>query len=243
MENRRIIGIALVIIGLLGFAIFVPLYAPQQQTYVGYGPGWGMMGPGMMGGYNANPSGQTITMDQAVQLFESYLTSLHNPDLAIDEVEEYQNNFYAAFYEKSTGVFAFQMLIWKPGAPPTGWGMMSGGIMGGRTTSGVVVPEPGPNMMWNTGYGMMDRGMMGYYGQGTSASMTTSRDQAKAIAQQYLDSDLAGKTAGDVDTYYGYYTIDVLLNGATFGMFSVNGYTGQVWYHSWHGQFIQVKKF
>jgi hypothetical protein len=237
MVNRRIVGIVLVIIGLLGFAIFLPLYAHQQQTYVGYGPGWGIMGPGMMG-YNANLGGQAITMDQAVQIFESYLTSLHNPDLAIDEVEEYQYNFYAAFYEKSTGVFEFQMLIWKPGAPATGWGMMGGGMMSGRTTSGVVVPEPGPNMMWNTKYGMM-----GYYGQGTSASMTISRDQAKAIAQQYLDSNLAGKTAGDVDTYYGYYTIDVLLNGATFGMLSVNGYTGQVWYHSWHGQFIQVKKF
>jgi len=24
-------------------------------------------------------------------------------------------------------------------------------------------------------------------------------------------------------------------------MVSVNGYTGQVWYHSWHGTFIQMK--
>ena len=25
------------------------------------------------------------------------------------------------------------------------------------------------------------------------------------------------------------------------GMLSVNGYTGQVWYHTWHGPFVQLK--
>jgi hypothetical protein len=115
--------------------------------------------------------------------------------------------------------------------------------------NGVVVPEPGPNMMWNIKYGMMNGGMMGgmmgggmmgTYPQGTSTNMSISRDQANAIAQQYLDSNLPGKTAGDVDTFYGYYTVDVLLNGTTFGMLSVNGYTGQVWYHTWHGTYIQT---
>jgi len=26
-------------------------------------------------------------------------------------------------------------------------------------------------------------------------------------------------------------------------MLSVNGFTGEVWYHSWHGYFIQEKDF
>jgi hypothetical protein len=26
-------------------------------------------------------------------------------------------------------------------------------------------------------------------------------------------------------------------------MVSVNGYSGQVWYHTWHGTFIQTKDF
>jgi len=42
-----------------------------------------------------------------------------------------------------------------------------------------------------------------------------------------------------VTTFYGYYTIEVLSNGTTYGMLSVNGYTGQIWYHTWHGTFIQ----
>ena len=176
---------------------------------------------------------QTITMDNAVQLFKDYLTRLGNPNLALHEVEEYQNNFYAAYYEKNTGIFAFQMLIWKPGSIWTG-GMMGNGVM-----SGVVMPEPGPNMMWNTKYGVMG-GMMAIYRQTAASNMTVTPEQAKTIAQQYLDSSLSGTLAGDVDMFYGYYNVDVLKGGNTFGMLSVNGYNGQVWYHSWHGTYIQT---
>ena len=84
---------------MLGLLTFVPLYATQQQTHSSYG-----LTDGIMSGYNADPSQQQITMHQAVQLFKNYLTSLQNPDLALHEVEEYQNNFYATFYEKSTGI-------------------------------------------------------------------------------------------------------------------------------------------
>ncbi len=199
------------------------------------------------GNYSNANNQQAITMAQAVQGFKTYLTSTGNPDLALHEVEEYQYNFYAAYYERSTGRFAFQTLIWKPGVSMmrgTTGGMMGGGGM----MTGVVMPEPGSNVMWNTKYspmgsmmGGMTGGMMGSNSQGLSAPMTVSEDQARAKAQQYLDSNLQGKTAGDVDAYYGYYNIDVLLNGSTYGMLSVNGYTGDVWYHTWHGAYIQTR--
>jgi hypothetical protein len=64
-------------------------------------------------------------------------------------------------------------------------------------------------------------------------------DQAKANAQQYLDAYYAGTTAGEVTAFYGYYTIEVESNGSVYGMLSVNSYTGQVWFHTWHGSFIQ----
>jgi len=105
--------------------------------------------------------------------------------------------------------------------------------------SGVVMPEPGPNMMWNTKYGVMG-GMMGIYRQVYSNNVTVTLDEAKTIAQQYLDSSFSGTSAGDVDTFYGYYNVDVLSGGKTFGMLSVNGYSGQVWYHSWHGAYVQT---
>jgi len=177
---------------------------------------------------------QTITIDNAVQLFQNYLTRLGNPNLALHEVEEYTNNFYASYYEKNTGIFAFQMLIWKPGS------IWTGGMMGNGMMSGIVMPEPGPNMIWNTKYGVMG-GMMRIYQQAPTSSMTVTPEQAKAIAQQYLASSFNGTSAGDVDTFYGYYNVDVLSNGNTFGMLSVNGYSGQVWYHSWHGAYIQTE--
>jgi len=100
----------------------------------------------------------TITMDTAVQLFQNYLTRLGNPNLALHEVEEYQNNFYASYFEMNTDIFAFQMLIWKPGS------IWTGGMMGSGMMAGVVMPEPGPNLIWNTKYGVMG-GMMGIYHQ------------------------------------------------------------------------------
>ena len=176
---------------------------------------------------------QSVSMDTAVQLFKAYLARLGDLDLALHEVEEYQNNFYASYFEKSTGIFAFQMLIWKPGS------FWTGGMMGSGMMAGVVMPEPGPNLMWNTKYGVMG-GMMGIYRQTRAGNMTVTAEQAKVLAQLYLDSTFPGETAGDADTYYGYYNIDVLNGGNPFGMLSVNGYTGQVWYHSWHGAYIQT---
>jgi hypothetical protein len=111
-------------------------------------------------------------------------------------------------------------------------------MMGNGMMSGVVMPEPGPNVMWNTKYGVMG-GMMGVYRSLPSNSMTVTSGEAKTIAQQYLDTSFIGTSAGDADTFYGYYNVDVLKSGTPFGMLSVNGYTGQVWYHSWHGAYIQ----
>lgn len=41
---------------------------------------------------------------------------------------------------------------------------------------------------------------------------------------------------------YGYYTIMTTLEGEHYGMLSVNGYSGDVWYHTWHGMFISEVK-
>ena len=31
--------------------------------------------------------------------------------------------------------------------------------------------------------------------------------------------------------------------GEIFGMLSINGYSGDVWYHSWHGDFISMEEY
>ena len=173
-------------------------------------PGWGQ----------TNPSGPTITLDAAQQDVQAYVDRIGNSDLTIDEVMEFQSNFYAIVKEKSTGIGAFEVLIDK-------W-------------TGAVTPEPGPNMMWNTKYGMPAGGMMG--GFGSSGAMSVSSEQAQKIAQQWLDANLAGTTANTPDRFHGFYTVDFDKGGQLAGMLSVNGSTGAVWYHSWHGGFIQEKQ-
>jgi hypothetical protein len=75
-----------------------------------------------------------------------------------------------------------------------------------------------------------------------SIPMTVSEVQAKKNAQDYLDNYLSGSKIGDADRFYGYYTVEVLKDNQIYSMLSVNGYTGQVWYHFWHGPFIEMKE-
>ena len=202
--------------------------APNTQTYPNQYGGRGCMGFGSgIVAPSYSTSNTALTIDQATQAAQRYVTALNNPDLKVTQVEEYTNNFYVQIHEVSTGNGAFEVLVDK--------------------YTGNVYPEMGPNMMWNTKYttttGMMGifngfRGMMGFQGT-VSTPMTVNVDQAKAYAQQFLTGNIAGTTVGDATTFNGYYTIEVLQNGSIYGMLSVNGYTGQVWFHTWHGTFIQ----
>ena len=189
--------------------------------------GWGMMGPEMMGGrYRADtreyPSGDALTLDQAIEAANLYLMAYGNPDLTITEVMEFTENFYAEAEEKSSGIHAFELLIDR--------------------YTGAVYPEPGPNMMWNSKYGHM-RGMMGGWGGWQAGPMSVTSDEALDFAQEWLDQYLPGTSVAEkVDAFYGYYTIHVFKDGQVYGMLSVNGYTGAVWYHTWHGNFIGMKE-
>ena len=200
---------------------------PTTQYYQPVYPfqfGGGCMGTyGWSGyGYQQAPyayTGTTLNITTATTIANNYVASLYNPDLAVREIEEYTLNFYVQIYEKSTGIGAFEMLINK------------------YTES--IYPEMGPNMMWNTKYGMMRGGILsGIFGTPT-ATMPLTAGQAEANAQQYLNTYIPGTTAGKAESFYGYYHVMVLSAGEGYGMLSVNGYTGQVWFHNWHGTFIQ----
>jgi hypothetical protein len=178
---------------------------------------------GMMSrfGYAApyTTNGTPLNIKTAETIATNYVVSTGNPDLTVKQVEEYQANFYVQVGEKSTGNGAFELLINK--------------------YTGSIYPEMGPNMMWNTQYGMMRSGALsGIYGT-TTTTMTVTPAKATTDAQQYLTTYLPGTTTGDVTVFHGYYTIEVLNGTTPYGMLSVNGYSGQVWYHTWHGAFIQ----
>jgi len=214
----------------------------------GYGPG-GMMGNGgnMMNGYGYNNTNLTpLTVDQAKAAAEKYLANLNNSDLQISEVMIFDNNAYVVVKETSTGNGAFELLV--------------------DSTSQTAYPEHGSNMMWNLKYSGLNHqymmgdnsGMMGgsggmMSGNGNmmsgwdstvpvdaSATMTVTPEQAIAYAQKYLDANISGTTAAtDPIQFYGYYTLDFEKDGKVAGMLSVNGYSGQVFLHTWHGTFIE----
>lgn len=223
MKGPGLVGLALAIVGLLAFSAcaLVPHGASPYGRPYPYGPG-GMMGPGMMGGGGGyNPQATPISMDQAVESAQRYVGAYYGGRLVVAEVMEFGWNFYAEVEEKDTGIHATELLIDK--------------------YTGRVSPEIGPNMMWNSKYSPM-RGMMGNYGGTPTAAMPVTPEQARELAQQFLNANSPGLTVAEADTFYGYYTLHTLANGQIEGMLSVNGYTGAVWYHSWHGPFIRMKE-
>lgn len=127
---------------------------------------------------------------------------------------EFTNHFYVEVKERSTDLSALEVLIDRH--------------------TGVVHPEPGPNMMCNTKYGHISGwghmgGMMGSYSfKEPAAQMSISSNRAKVYAQEFLDNSMPEVTVIDeVDTFYGYYTIHTVRDGQVYGMLSVNGYTGR----------------
>jgi hypothetical protein len=97
-------------------------------------------------------------------------------------------------------------------------------------------------MMWNTKYGMMG-GMMGGSTGPSTNNMSVSPNKAVEIAQSWLDTNFPSARANESEIFYGHYTLDFSNDGNIVGMLSVNGYTGAVWFHSWHGAFIGMKEY
>lgn len=88
--------------------------------------------------------------------------------------------------------------------------------------TGVVAPEPGPNMIWSAP-------------RGTSPRYTL--EMARGLASGFIKDYLPGAKVHEEQAFSGYYTFDFGRNGVE-GMLSVNAYTGEVWVHTWHGFFL-----
>ena len=259
MKVWKVLGIAGIVALAVG-ALAATTALAQQGPGGQWGPGgprggYGMMGPGMMGGYGTmmgpgpmgpgmmgpmfDPAyqGEPLSVDEARAAVEAYLARLGTADLAVTEVMVFTNHAYAQVVERSTGTGALEVLV--------------------DPATRRVVPEPGPNMMWNAKYGHMagtGGGVMGGYGgcpmagvlppgQG-AGEMTVTPEEAVEAAQRYLDSYLPGARAEEhADAFYGYYTIHALRDGQPEGMLSVHGATGQVFYHAWHGGFVDMAEY
>lgn len=97
--------------------------------------------------------------------------------------------------------------------------------------TGAVQLEFGPAMMWNTRYGMMARPI---------APARVSAKEAQQIAQRWAAQ--RDMSVAEAEGFPGYYTLHTLRNGRIRGMVSVNAVTGAVWFHSWHGRFVEMSE-
>ena len=196
--------------------------------------GFSMMGNGsdMMNGFDmmGNVGGlvdvEPLTIEAAETAVNRYLTALDNDALTLGEVMIFDNHAYAQIMDGDQG--AFEVLV--------------------DPTTSNVLPEPGPNMMWNTDYSLMNNmGMMGgneMMGQSRFApngEISVTPAEAVELAQQYLTITLPDTTAGkEADVFPGYYTLHIERDSDIVGMLSVNAFTGQVFPHHWHGDFIAL---
>jgi hypothetical protein len=193
------------------------------------GAAWAM-GP-MMGGWGGLADVDPLSIEQAQQAVADFLAEWGGDDLAVGEIMIFENHAYAQIVDAASGEGAFEVLV--------------------DPLSGNVYPEPGPNMMWNTAYGHMAGGGMmgGQYGgmmHGWSQPQgdpEVTVEDAVALAQAYLDETLPGATAdAHADVFPGYYTLHVLRDGQIVGMLSVNAFSGDVFPHTWHGDFVEMSE-
>src|SRR5215212_3204064 len=202
----------------------------------------GALVPGRTGSYsaptlgagssrNTGSSGVPGSLTEAREVFEQAVSNNYgDPNLEVKDVMEFANNYYAQVRESDTGIGAMELLINKQ--------------------TGRLYPEPGPNMMWNTKYGMMGStgssyggmmgpgggGMMGQGGPNDTAGMmggfyspsqASPTDQlpitpedATQIAKDYISRNSLGTDTETPDQFYGYYTVHTKQNGEVNGMLS-----------------------
>lgn len=229
----------------------------------GFGPG-GMMGgfggmmSGMMGGgMMVNPNSpfytvpEPLTLAQATDTLNAYLADLNDSNLSVGEVMIFDNHAYAQIVEQDSGIGVMEVLVdpttqavYPEMGPNMMWnlkyGMMSG--YGRYGMMGMMTQAPARS----AGVGGFGNNMMGNFSGSADVSpdeMTVTPEQAVQAAQTYLDTYFseANLTADEhADPFYGYYTLHVNRDGQTVGMLSVNGFTGQVFPHTWHGELLEM---
>jgi hypothetical protein len=203
-----------------------PFMMAPNSSYSGWmGSGRGMMGM-MYGDYSisdADPSSQDrLSMDLLEERLTEFLSG--RDDLEVGEIMIFDNHAYAEIVELDTGIGAMEVLV--------------------DPVSLQITPEYGPNMMWKLKYGSMHgRGMMARSEWAGDLEMPISPEKAVELAQAFLDRYEPGLRADEhVDVFYGYYTLHTERDGEVIGMLSVNGYAGQVFPHTWHGELLSMSE-
>lgn len=219
---------AFVVIGILGLASLGLVLA--QGMMGGYSQG--MMGGMRMAVYTANA--KPLSDAKAYKSLGDY-AARYGTNIKLKDIMTFTENVYAQVVDAKTGAGYGEILFDR--------------------YSGSVQPEPGPNMMWNTRYGMGwggssmmgNNGMMGKTPAAPSqvtvpiqAAVRYAEPAAQKLAKQFLSGYLPNTKLHEGQAFPGYYTYDYGRNEIE-GMLSVNAFTGEIWIHTWHGSFIMEK--
>ena len=197
----------------------------------GYGGGYGMRGYGPMGGMGRMgsmmgsgtmgagtmrvlPPDARPLADEVLRGRLEAAARAFGPDVTVRDVMPFTDHTYAQF------------------VGPDGTGLAE--VLVDRFT-GVVTPEPGPNMMWNARSGMGGYGTSGYgmgrgVGYGTpswgarpgAAEARYDQAEARERAVAFLTSYLPGAELHAGRTFPGYVTFDYGRDGSVEGMLSVH---------------------
>jgi len=183
------------VVGIVLYSTMISLGSRYERPWNEYhGTNW-MMGycdeeNSVMGTYQGEECTNTthIKTEEGIAALEEYVRKLGD-SFRLLEVMEFQNNFYAVIVESDTGIGPFEVLLWRD--------------------SGRISPEPGPNMMWNMKYGMRSIWTDGEY------LPKIGEVQAVGMAENYLKYRFPDKIIEIKDpiAFYGYYTMDFMLDG------------------------------
>ena len=224
MRNKQV-GLLAVAVAAIGLALVIGqgmMGAPGSGYGYGYGgmmgapgsyggmmggPGMGMGmmgGPGMSGMMGVYPPGARPIPEEEARRRLSDFAARVAPGARVKDVMAFSQNYYAQIVDASGRGLA-EVLVDR--------------------YSGVVFPEPGPNMMW--------RGASGYLG----ARPRYDLEAAKGLALEFLEGYLPKSRIFEEQAFDGYYTFDFGRDSIE-GMLSVNAYSGEVWVHTWHGVYL-----
>ncbi len=173
-NNRKLVGAGLVVAGLLGTVLAQGMMGQQGNEQ-------GMMGAGMMGGgmgmmSTYAPSSRPISQDEARRRADGF-AARYGTGVKIRDFMVFTQNYYVQIVDARTGAGLAELLVDR--------------------YTGVVQPEFGPNMMWNTRFGMggnagmmggsmmganQNQGMMG--GQTNQSGMMNGQNQEMSGAAQ-----------------------------------------------------------
>jgi hypothetical protein len=224
IKKLLVSSIVLIVIGFLGLGI-ICILGIVSSGITNYGTGQGYMFGQEdfcnMGRNNASvQEDNNLSFESVKNLAEDYISG-YGQNLKITEIMEFSKNYYIEVIEEDSGSGAMELLVDK--------------------STGNIFQEYGPNMMWNLKYGMHAK-------KNTPSSrfnMPIDEEKAIELASSYLAKSGADEVAeNEAERFYGYYTIHTTdKDGNILGMLSVNGFSGDVWYHSWHGVFIEMEEY